>query len=267
MCLKAQVSPWAERTRRTRSRRVSVVSRADDLVALTRSRPGAPASVVVNSRPITDTRLSRSRSAAGSRSSRAARSAETVGGSCGPVQLAHDPPPVLRARARESRPRPGGRRSPRRRAGCHRTSRSRRPPGPRVARRPAGRRPRPRSRAALSGSRPKVMAFDGTGSPAGVLLEQLGPRLAEQEQRQVGHLLADPLEQLQQGRLGPVQVVDAEHQRAPGGELLQQSAYGPERSARRRSARRSCPAGGGGARRPGRGPWTRAQRLAREHAA
>ncbi len=40
--------------------------------------------------------------------------------------------------------------------------------------------------------------------------------------------VAHPLEQVQQGWLGPVQVVDAEHQRAPGGQLLHESAYGPD---------------------------------------
>ena len=65
--------------------------------------------------------------------------------------------------------------------------------------------------------------------PARPLLQQLGPGHRDQQQARLpgqgGHLL----QQVEQGRLGPVEVVDHHHQRLPVGQHLQEPPHRPHR--------------------------------------
>ncbi len=63
---------------------------------------------------------------------------------------------------------------------------------------------------------PAARARSRLAAPARTLLEQVGPRHAEQEQRRVAAPVGDVLDEIEERRLGPVQVVDDER-RAGGG--------------------------------------------------
>jgi hypothetical protein len=71
---------------------------------------------------------------------------------------------------------------------------------------------------------------DGVGAAAGpgrTLLQQLGAGHRDQQDRRPAAALAQPLDQVQEGRLGPVQVVEDHHQGALGGQRLQQPVGRP----------------------------------------
>src|SRR5207247_10333120 len=63
--------------------------------------------------------------------------------------------------------------------------------------------------------------------PAGPLVEQLGPRKAEQEHRRVAAQVDDVLDQVEQRRLGPVDVLEDGDERALPGERLEQAPHSP----------------------------------------
>jgi hypothetical protein len=70
--------------------------------------------------------------------------------------------------------------------------------------------------------------------PGGAILEQLGAGEADDRDRRAGRERDNVLEQLEQRRVGPVRVLDDEHERALGGDRLEQPPHRPERLARLR---------------------------------
>ncbi len=67
------------------------------------------------------------------------------------------------------------------------------------------------------------------GHPHRARLHELGPGEAEQQDRMPAREGDEVLEQVEQSRLGPVDVVDHDHERALPGHPLQQPSDGPER--------------------------------------
>ena len=72
--------------------------------------------------------------------------------------------------------------------------------------------------------------------PVRARLEQLGPGQAQHEDRRIGDVGGEVLDQVEQRRLGPVDVVEDDDQRLLGRERLDQLANGPEDLLRRRAA-------------------------------
>src|SRR5581483_4111927 len=70
--------------------------------------------------------------------------------------------------------------------------------------------------------------------PAGPRLEQVRPDEAAEEDRRRAAPAGEVLEQVEERRLGPVDVVEEDHQRLPLRERLEQAAHGPEDLLRRR---------------------------------
>ena len=70
-------------------------------------------------------------------------------------------------------------------------------------------------------------------APAGPRVEQLGARDAEQEDRRVAREIGDVLDEIDEHRLGPLQVVDHDDLRALGRPRLEQPAEGELRLGRR----------------------------------
>ena len=68
---------------------------------------------------------------------------------------------------------------------------------------------------------------DLAAAPAGTQLEQLGPGQAEQQQRRVARPLGQVLEQVEHGRLCPVDVLEHDDQRLARGQL-EQPSHGSE---------------------------------------
>jgi len=71
---------------------------------------------------------------------------------------------------------------------------------------------------------------DGVGPAAGpgrALLQQLGPGDGDEQDRGLVAALAELLDQVEEGRLGPVEVVEHHNERALGGQGLQQAAGRP----------------------------------------
>jgi hypothetical protein len=66
-------------------------------------------------------------------------------------------------------------------------------------------------------------------APRGLALEQLGPSGAEEEERNRRAPVEQVLEELEERVVGPVQVLDDEHARSPGRELLEEPAPRGER--------------------------------------
>src|SRR5207237_4703427 len=64
-------------------------------------------------------------------------------------------------------------------------------------------------------------------SPCRTDVEQLRPRNAQEEQRLLAHPCGEMLDQLEQRLLAPVHVLEDEHERLPGGELLSPRARRP----------------------------------------
>ena len=81
----------------------------------------------------------------------------------------------------------------------------------------------------VSGSSSTVGRVQLAAAPAGAQLEQLGPRQTEDEQRRVARPVGDVLDQVEERRLGPLQVVEA---RRPA------AGRGPTPRSSRRTARR-----------------------------
>ena len=139
-------------------------------------------------------------------------------------------PPAARARARGSRGPGASARTPPRRAGCRRRGAAA-PPASRPAAasaraaRPSScavsslreRRERDRRRVALA------------AAPAGPPLEQLRPRRADDEQRHAGRPVDEVVDEVEQAVVGPVQILEDEHERALLGERLEEAAPGGER--------------------------------------
>ena len=65
-------------------------------------------------------------------------------------------------------------------------------------------------------------------APAGPALEQLRPRGADDEQRNVRHPLDELVDEVEQALVRPVQVLDDEHERPLLGERLEEAAPGGE---------------------------------------
>ncbi len=181
---------------------------------------GAPATSArtcsrANSLPSTAAASSTARSSGASRSRRAASSAWIVGGSATSAQ----------------RPRPpssaASRRAPRRTAGC-----PRRPRGCGCGRRRRS-APRPRGGAAARPRRRRqrvAAGRSGVARQAGRVVEELRARGAENEQRRVPDGLGQVVEQVEQRRVGPLEVVDGEHERLPPREPLDHDAQRPDAS-------------------------------------
>ena len=134
------------------------------------------------------------------------------------------------------------------------------------SRAPAGRAAPPRSaptRASASAGRERREA-DGVGragprTPAGPRIEQLRTRHAQQEERAVG-ALRELLHEVEQGGLGPVDVVEDEDDRTFPSPRLQEAADRPGgllRAARARQAEQAAEARGD---RRGVGPFPRSGR-------
>src|SRR5581483_7196603 len=70
--------------------------------------------------------------------------------------------------------------------------------------------------------------------PAGPRLEQVRPDEAAEEDRRRAAPAGEVREQVEERRLGPVDVVEEDHQRLPLRERLEQAAHGPEDLLRRR---------------------------------
>ena len=86
-------------------------------------------------------------------------------------------------------------------------------------------------------------------------VEQVGARHAEEQDRRVAAQVGDVLDQVEEGRLAPVQVVEDDHDRPLGGPRLEQLAEGPGdllRRDRRRCRRRGSRRAGRSRRRRGR---------------
>ena len=152
------------------------------------------------------------RSSASSRSRRAASSAWIVGGTA--TSLRSPAAIHVAVRARAARRRPASRASPRRTAGCPRPPRR---SGPRAS---SGGRASP-SRFAISashlvlgsGSSEIVGGVQLAAAPCRPVVEQLRPRQAEQQDRRVAGPVRDVLDQVEERRLGPVDVVEHDDQR------------------------------------------------------
>ena len=67
-----------------------------------------------------------------------------------------------------------------------------------------------------------------TMRPAGMPLEQFGPRGGDNQQRQAPHGAHKVLEEGDQGIVGPVQILHHQDQRAAGGHRLEEAAPGGE---------------------------------------
>src|SRR5665811_1182505 len=65
-------------------------------------------------------------------------------------------------------------------------------------------------------------------TPARALLQQLRAGLTDDEQRHVAGLLAKAFEQVEQRRLGPMNVIDADHERTMASQVLQHTPHSPE---------------------------------------
>ena len=80
-----------------------------------------------------------------------------------------------------------------------------------------------------------------------VRLEELRAGGADDEQRRVARRVGEVLEELEQGRLGPVDVLDHDHERPVAGETLEDAADRPEdlllRAPARRTGRSRTPPG------------------------
>ena len=63
--------------------------------------------------------------------------------------------------------------------------------------------------------------------PGGPHVEEVGARRAEDEDRRVARRGGDVLDEVEQRRVGPVDVVDDEHERPRGGERLEEPAERP----------------------------------------
>ena len=61
------------------------------------------------------------------------------------------------------------------------------------------------------------------------MLQQLGPREAEDENRCVGRPTDEVFEEVEERRLGPLELVDPEDDRALSRQVLEKPADGPER--------------------------------------
>ena len=122
-----------------------------------------------------------------------------------------------------------GARTPPRRAGCRRRARGARCVSAgrtvaRAARRPGGRSPRPER-----GKVDRAVAFREPAAQTRMLLVQLGTGGAEQEERHTFRPVRHVLEEREEGRVGPVQILEDEHRRPPVGERLQEAPPGGER--------------------------------------
>ena len=76
--------------------------------------------------------------------------------------------------------------------------------------------------------------------PSRVIVEQLGARHAREQDRGVPSEVGDVLDELQERRLGPLEVVDHEDDGPIDGETLEQRPERPERLLRRASRSRRC---------------------------
>ena len=118
--------------------------------------------------------------------------------------------------------------SPRGRADCPRPSRRRARAAPRAG--PSGWRPSASSSlsSGVSGASSIARRAEVAASPRRPQLEQLGPRDADDQERRVAHRARDVLDHVQQRLLGPVDVLEDEHERLHVRELLRPRARGPE---------------------------------------
>ena len=77
-----------------------------------------------------------------------------------------------------------------------------------------------------SGSSRTVVAFSFPAAPGRPQLQQLGPGDAEQEDRRVAREVGDVLDEVEERRLGPLEVVDDDDLRPLGGARLEEPAEG-----------------------------------------
>ena len=66
-------------------------------------------------------------------------------------------------------------------------------------------------------------------APAGVSVEELGPRQAEQQDRRVARELGEVFDEAEERRLRPLQIVEDDHERAAPCQRLEELANGPRR--------------------------------------
>ena len=78
----------------------------------------------------------------------------------------------------------------------------------------------------------------GPRAPRRAEVDQVGARKAEQEDRCVVRPPGQVLQQVEQGRLSPVDVFEENDERPVPGKLLEQAAYGPEQLTAGRCRRR-----------------------------
>ena len=88
---------------------------------------------------------------------------------------------------------------------------------------------------ARSGSSRSDVAFSLPPPQPGLIVEQLGPCDAEQEDRRVARHVRDVLDEIDEHRLGPLQVVDHDDLRPFGRARLEQPPKGELRLRRRRA--------------------------------
>ena len=165
-----------------------------------------------NSRPATAARCSTARSGSASRPRRPARTASSVGGRPSPPSAAKEAScsayrafPSASATTRPASPRRAPRRRPRARA-----------PRRRRAGRARSARRRPR---------------------------ELRTRQVDEQQRSVRDPLAEIVDEIEQCRLGPVDVVQEQQHGPRARERLEQAAHGPVRLAERACVRRAAESG------------------------
>ena len=226
---KASSSGKLVRSGRIMSRRISAVGSGRRSAA---SAAGASARIASRwkTRPSTETRASSARSSSGSRSRRAPSSAWIVGGTGSSPEVAERPAPVLAAEQAvvdqhreqllgEQRVALGRARR------CEPT-------------RPRGSAPRPSRFRPARGSRPRQrLEQDRRGvqlapAPAGAHVEQLRPRHAQQHDRGLARDVGHVLDQVEEGRLGPLEVVQDHDERAVAARAPRRAGAPPRRSSR-----------------------------------
>ncbi len=61
-------------------------------------------------------------------------------------------------------------------------------------------------------------------APAGSALEQLGARRRDDEQRHIGHPIDELVDEVEQAFIGPVEILEDEHERPPFGHRLEEES-------------------------------------------
>ena len=77
----------------------------------------------------------------------------------------------------------------------------------------------------VSGSSSTVVAFELAAAPRRPKLEQVRPRDAEDEQRRIARPVGDVLDQVEERRLGPLEVVEVDDERTLAGGRLEEPPH------------------------------------------